>query len=53
MTSSQLQLVLGTARRSGVDTTLLDVVHEHLTRSIDAGRGDDDVAAVVRTYDAT
>ena len=51
--TKDVELVLETARRSGVDTTLLDVVHEHLTRSIDAGRGDDDVAAVVRTYDAT
>lgn len=49
--NKDVELVLETAKRSGVDTTLLDVVHEHLTRSIDAGLGDDDVAAVVRTYD--
>ncbi len=49
--NKDVELVLETAKRSGVDTTLLDVVHEHLTRSIDAGSGDEDVAAVVRTYD--
>lgn len=46
-----VRLTLEAARDSGVDTTLLQVVGEHLARSIDAGDGDQDVAAVVRTYE--
>lgn len=46
-----VELVLRTAAATDVDTDLLQVVHEHLTATVDAGHGAEDVAAVVHSYD--
>lgn len=48
--AKDVDLVLRAAEGLDVSTDLLHVVREHLALTSDAGHGDDDVAAVVRSY---
>ena len=48
--AKDVELVLGAVRGLDVETDLLHVVARHLAEASRAGHGDDDVAAVVRTY---
>jgi 3-hydroxyisobutyrate dehydrogenase-like beta-hydroxyacid dehydrogenase len=43
-------LILDAARASGADTRFLEVVHQHLSRALEAGHGDLDLSATYLTH---
>lgn len=51
--SKDVGLIADAAGRAGVDTTLLDALGEVYRRAGELGHGKEDIAAVIRTFDAT